>query len=163
MYTSTLKNLIYQLVTHIKKEQEALQKLHGTYTPIAIKISPDLDSNSLREIAELLIQNGIDGIVATNTTISRPLNKKYPNSSQEGGLSGAPLHDMSQKTITELKNHSRDRLSIIGVGGIRDASTAHATLEAGADLIQLYTSLIYRGPRVIREIGRSLQKKVITS
>ena len=142
----------------MKDEQRRLADLHSKYTPIAVKISPDLDTDAIGRIAEVLTRRGIDGIVATNTTTTRPLDSNsYPQASQTGGLSGAPLATLSHHVISELRQHTPSNFPIIGVGGIVDAASAQAVLSAGATLIQLYSGLIYRGPALIREILKALE------
>ena len=151
-------NTLDQLLQQLKDEQRRLADLHSKYTPIAVKISPDLDTDAIGRIAEVLTRRGIDGIVATNTTTTRPLDSNsYPQASQTGGLSGAPLATLSHHVISELRQHTPSNFPIIGVGGIVDAASAQAVLSAGATLIQLYSGLIYRGPALIREILRALE------
>ena len=146
------------LIARLKAEQAQLADLHQKYTPIAVKISPDLDDESIARVAEVLTLRGIDGIVATNTTVSRPLNTEvHPHVSQTGGLSGAPLATLSHRVITELRQHTPSEFPVIGVGGIMDAASAQAAFSAGATLVQLYSGLIYRGPALVREILGALQ------
>ncbi len=153
------------LIARLKAEQTQLADLHQKYTPIAVKISPDLDDESIARVAEVLTLRGIDGIVATNTTVSRPLNTEvHPHVSQTGGLSGAPLATLSHRVITELRQHTPSEFPVIGVGGIMDAASAQAAFSAGATLVQLYSGLIYRGPALVSEILGALQAaKVATS
>ncbi|HCK76554.1 MAG TPA: quinone-dependent dihydroorotate dehydrogenase [Gammaproteobacteria bacterium] len=151
-------DILDRLLQQLKDEQRRLADLHSKYTPIAVKISPDLNTDGIGQIAEVLIRRGIDGIVATNTTITRPLDADvYPQVSQTGGLSGAPLAILSHRVITELRQHTPPSFPIIAVGGIMDAASAQAALSAGATLIQLYSGLIYRGPALVREILRALE------
>jgi len=146
------------LIARLKAEQSQLAELHQKYTPIVVKISPDLDIESVARVAEVLTLRGIDGIVATNTTISRPLDAKaHPQASQAGGLSGAPLTALSHRIISELRQHTPSDFPVIGVGGIMDAASAQAAFSAGATLVQLYSGLIYRGPALVREILGALQ------
>ena len=146
------------LIARLKAEQSQLAELHQKYTPIVVKISPDLDIESIARVAEVLTLRGIDGIVATNTTISRPLDAKaHPQALQAGGLSGAPLADLSHRIISELRQHTPSDFPVIGVGGIMDAASAQAAFSAGATLVQLYSGLIYRGPALVREILGALQ------
>lgn len=153
------------LMARLKAEQAQLADLHQKYTPIAVKISPDLDDESIARVAEVLTLRGIDGIVATNTTVSRPLDTEvHPHVSQTGGLSGAPLATLSHRVITELRQHTPSEFPVIGVGGIMDAASAQAAFSAGATLVQLYSGLIYRGPALVSEIIGALQAaKVATS
>ena len=153
------RQALKQLLFSLKDEQAKLADRHGRYTPIAIKIAPDLDEEAIAQIADALLVQGVDGVVATNTTTTRPLNPiRYPLSSEAGGLSGAPLAVLSQQVVAKLKSYTGNDLSIIGVGGITDAASAQAMLLAGASLIQVYTGLIYQGPRLIREILEALEQ-----
>lgn len=152
------RDALDSLIQYLKDEQTRLADLHQKYTPIAVKISPDLDTESIARVAEVLIRRGVDGIVATNTTISRPLNTEaHPHALQAGGLSGAPLATLSHRVITELRQHTPSEFPVIGVGGIMDAASAQAAFSAGATLIQLYSGLIYRGPALVPEILKGLQ------
>jgi len=152
-----------KLLQRLKDEQARLADLHSRYTPIAVKISPDLDTDEVRRIAKVLVDRGIDGIVATNTTTSRPLDPKaYPKAGEIGGLSGAPLAALSHRLITELRQHTPSSFPIIGVGGIMDAASAQAAFSAGATLIQIYSGLIYRGPALVRDILKALKAAAST-
>jgi len=146
-----------QLLGQLKDGQARLADLHDRYTPIAVKIAPDLEPDAIGRIAEALASHGIDGVIATNTTLTRPGNAaSYPGSEQSGGLSGAPLAAQSSEVIRILSDTLGDTLPIIGVGGIVDVASAQEKFAAGATLIQLYTGLIYRGPVLIREILEGL-------
>jgi dihydroorotate dehydrogenase len=131
--------------------------------PILVKVAPDLSFEALDEILELAMPRRLAGIVATNTTITRPptaddaLRRIY---AQPGGLSGRPLRQRSTEVIRHLHRQSRGALSIIGVGGIFDAADAWEKITAGASLLQIYTSLIYKGPGVVREIVAGLQTRL---
>ncbi|MAF06763.1 MAG: dihydroorotate dehydrogenase (quinone) [Acidiferrobacteraceae bacterium] len=151
------------LLQRLKDEQAQLADLHGKYTPIAVKISPDLDTDAIGPMAEVLVGRGIDGIVASNTTTSRPLDlKMYPKAAETGGLSGAPLATLSHRLITELRQHTPSGFPLIGVGGIMDAASAQAAFSAGATLIQVYSGLIYRGPGLLRDILKALEAAAST-
>ncbi len=142
------KQPLTQLLTTLQKEN----KLHK---PVFLKIAPDLTTEQLDEITDIIIQTGITGVIATNTTISREGLKESKNEIDEmgaGGLSGSPLLDMSVSVVKYLAEKSNHRFTIIGVGGIEDFSSAKKHLDAGADLIQLYTGLIYKGPGIVRQI-----------
>jgi dihydroorotate dehydrogenase len=131
--------------------------------PILVKVAPDLSFEALDEILELAMPRRLAGIVATNTTITRPpttddaLRRVY---AQPGGLSGRPLRQRSTEVIRRLHRQSRGALPIIGVGGIFDAADAWEKITAGASLLQIYTSLIYKGPGVVREIVAGLQTRL---
>ncbi|PKP45161.1 MAG: dihydroorotate dehydrogenase (quinone) [Bacteroidetes bacterium HGW-Bacteroidetes-12] len=142
-----------------------LKKINTTKAkpkPILLKIAPDLNNSQLDEIIEIVAQTNIDGIIATNTTTSREGLKTDKNRIEEianGGLSGKPLKNRSTEVIRYLATKSNKAFPIIGVGGIHSAEDALEKLEAGADLIQLYTGFIYEGPGLIRAIN----KKIVNS
>jgi len=145
-----------RLLTAIKNTQRELADQSGRYVPIALKIAPDLETTQIEGIAKLLIAHGMDGVIATNTTISRTAIATHPLAHETGGLSGAPLHGMSLAVVQTLARALDGALPIIGVGGINSAARAKAMLEAGASLIQLYTGMIYKGPGLIGEILQGL-------
>lgn len=124
--------------------------------PIAVKIAPDLSDAELDEIAETLVGEGMDAVIATNTTLSRQGVEGQLHAAEAGGLSGLPLRQRSLEVVGHLAERLRGRLPIIGVGGISDAASARAMLDAGASLIQIYSGLIYRGPGLVDEICRAL-------
>ncbi len=145
-----------RLLTAIKTTQREMADQSGRYVPIALKIAPDLEPAQIESIAKLLIAHGMDGVIATNTTISRTAIAAHPLARETGGLSGAPLHEMSLAVVRKLAHALDGALPIIGVGGINSAARARAMLEAGASLIQLYTGMIYKGPGLIDEILQGL-------
>nr|WP_298721603.1 quinone-dependent dihydroorotate dehydrogenase [uncultured Steroidobacter sp.] len=124
----------------------------GKQLPILVKVSPDLSSEDLAAIARLVRELRIDGVIATNTTITREVVKGVPNSEQQGGLSGAPIRSLALQSIPVLREHLGQQVPLIAVGGIDSGAAAVAALQAGADLIQIYTGLIYRGPKLVTEI-----------
>ncbi|HEY0683165.1 MAG TPA: quinone-dependent dihydroorotate dehydrogenase [Steroidobacter sp.] len=124
----------------------------GKSLPILVKVSPDLASEDLAAIARLVRELRIDGMIATNTTITRDAVKGVRNSEQQGGLSGAPIRSLALKAIPVLREHLGSGTPLIAAGGIDSGEAAVAALQAGADLIQIYTGLIYRGPRLVTEI-----------
>ena len=144
------------LLQSIKESQTTLTQQHGQYVPIALKIAPDLDSAQIQAIADLLRRNQFDGVIATNTTLSREAVKGMPHADEAGGLSGAPVNQASTKVIAELSRCLQGEIPIIGVGGILSGSDAQAKIEAGASLVQVYSGLIYRGPTLIKEICTAL-------
>ena len=147
-----------RLLAAIKAEQGKLAKAHGGYVPIAVKIAPDLTPEQVSSVAELLMAHGLDAVIATNTTVSREGVEGLPHAEEAGGLSGAPLRARSTRIIRQLAEHLRGRLPIIGVGGIDRPEDAEEKLAAGASLVQLYTGLVYAGPRLVHEcIGRVAQ------
>ena len=130
--------------------------MHGKYVPITLKIAPDLDQNQVIEIADLLMQHQIDGVIATNTTLSRTSVLGLKNADETGGLSGAPVRNLSTIVIQQLSKQLQGALPIIGVGGILTGADAVEKIAAGADLVQIYSGLIYKGPALVHDICKSL-------
>jgi dihydroorotate dehydrogenase len=149
-------NALNSLLTGLKTEQAKLAEKYKKYTPILVKIAPDLSESEIENMANSLIVNGIDGVIATNTTLDRQTVIGQSNAEQAGGLSGAVLCDKSQYVATKLAQALDGAIPMIGVGGIHDAVSAKARLAAGSSLIQLYTALIYQGPKVIKQIVNAL-------
>jgi dihydroorotate dehydrogenase len=144
------------LAGKLKTEQKRLADVHGRYVPLVLKIAPDLDDAQLDAIAKCLLKHKLDGVVATNTTIARTGVAGLPHANEAGGLSGAPLREVSTGLIARLARLLEGRIPIIGVGGIMDSADACAKISAGASLVQIYTGFIYRGPPLIGEILRAL-------
>lgn len=128
----------------------------GGRIPILVKIAPDLDPAGLEAIAEAAVAAGIDGLIATNTTIARPATLSDPRAGEAGGLSGAPLFPASTAVLAALYRLTAGRLPLIGVGGISSGADAYAKIRAGATLVQLYTALVYQGPGLVARIKREL-------
>ncbi|OAI11091.1 dihydroorotate dehydrogenase [Methylomonas koyamae] len=147
---------IKRLLEALKNEQSLLHAQHGKYTPIAVKIAPDLSDAEIRHIASLLLDFGIDGVIATNTTIARDKIQGHIHAEESGGLSGAPVKDASTNVVKGLADALQNRIPIIAAGGILCAADAQEKFDAGASLIQIYSGLIYRGPKLIEEILDSL-------
>jgi dihydroorotate dehydrogenase len=144
------------LLAALKAEQAKLSQQHGKYTPVVIKLAPDLDPGELRRIARSLVAHSIDGVIATNTTVDRSAVAGEPNADEAGGLSGRPLRDKSTAVIRTLAAELAGALPIIGVGGIMSGADAREKLAAGATLVQIYTGLIYKGPELVAEIAEAL-------
>lgn len=144
------------LLGALKLNQQKLTDEYGKYTPLAVKIAPDLDLQQIDSISALLMKHRIDGVIATNTTISRIGIETLPYASESGGLSGVPLAKRATAVIRRLHGALQGALPIIGVGGIICAADAEEKVEAGASLVQIYSGLIYRGPGLIREIAHAL-------
>ena len=125
--------------------------------PITLKIAPDIDSEQIKNIAESLLRHKIDGVIATNTTITRDAVKGLQHGEEAGGLSGEPVFELSNKVIRALKSELGDTLPIIGVGGIFSGNDAVAKMHAGASLVQVYSGLIYRGPALVREAALAIR------
>jgi dihydroorotate dehydrogenase len=148
------------LLSALKTEQTALAAQHGRYVPIALKIAPDLADEAIDAIAQLLLGYRVDGVIATNTTITRPGLEAESLAREAGGLSGTPLRALSTHVIRRLYATLAGQLPIIGAGGVFSADDAWEKLVAGADLIQVYSALIYRGPGVVRAIVAGLAEKM---
>lgn len=149
---------IDSLLSQLKERQHRLADRHRRYVPLVLKIAPDLDSIQIRVIAEALLKHKIDGVIATNTTVSRSAVDGMLHAQEVGGLSGKPVAAISTAVIRQLKSHLGDIIAIIGVGGILSASDAQEKIQAGASLIQLYSGLIYQGPALVGECAAELRK-----
>ena len=145
-----------QLLGALKAEQEKLAERHGKYVPLALKIAPDLDTEQVIAIADLLKLHRIDAVIATNTTLSRKGVENLPHGTEAGGLSGAPVRLQSTTVVKQLSLALQGEIPIIGVGGILNGLDAQEKIKAGASLVQIYSGLIYRGPELIGEICREL-------
>lgn len=150
-------NELDALLAPLKEKQHALADQHGRYVPIALKIAPDLEDEQIKVIAGALTRHHFDGVIATNTTLSRDGVAHLPNGNETGGLSGRPVFDASNRVIRALRAELGDAIPIIGVGGILSGADARAKLDAGASLVQIYSGLIYRGPALVRECVEALR------
>jgi dihydroorotate dehydrogenase len=150
------KEALSDLLASLKLEQTKLAHQYGKYVPIALKIAPDLTLEQVNEIADLLMQHKIDGVIATNTTLSREAVKGLPHADEAGGLSGAPVRNQSTLVIQQLSKKLQGALPIIGVGGILSGADAVEKIAAGASLVQVYSGLIYKGPKLVHEICKAL-------
>lgn len=155
------------LLRAIAAERKVLKKKHGKSVPIFIKIAPDLDAAQIEVIAATLLRHKMDGeksgndawgVVATNTTLSREAVKGMPHAEEAGGLSGAPVLQASNQVIRQLRKALGKDFPIIGVGGVMNAADAVSKIEAGADVVQIYTGLIYKGPDLVKEAALALQR-----
>ena len=140
------------LLAALKQKQIALHAQYGKYVPLTIKIAPDLSEADIDMIADRLLAHRIDGVIATNTTLSRVGVEGSQHRDEAGGLSGNPLQHAATKVVRRLAQQLKCALPIIGVGGIDCADAAQEKFAAGATLIQVYSGLIYRGPSLLREI-----------
>ncbi len=155
--TPGLRNLqqkenLARLIESLKEEQHRLKSTHGRYVPLAVKVAPDLESDEVNTIAEVLTEFAIDAVIATNTTLNHQSVEQLPYGRENGGLSGAPLRSQSTQIIQQFSR--KLDLPIIGVGGIMGGADAREKIAAGASLIQIYSGLIYSGPELIREIAK---------
>ncbi|TAM39605.1 MAG: quinone-dependent dihydroorotate dehydrogenase [Burkholderiaceae bacterium] len=146
------------LLGALAARREALAQQHQKRVPLFLKIAPDLDEAQVTVIAAALLRHGMDGVVATNTTIDREAIKGLPHATEAGGLSGAPVFEASNRVIGQLRAALGKQFPIIGVGGILSAQDALGKIRAGADVVQLYTGLIYKGPELVRQAALSIKK-----
>ena len=150
------------LLSAVAKRRETLAKQHGRRVPIFVKIAPDLDQAQVDVIAAALKRHGMDGVVATNTTISREAVKGLPHAEEAGGLSGAPVLEASNRVIGQLRQALGKGFPIIGVGGVMSGHDAVSKIRAGADVVQIYTGLIYRGPGLVSEVAHAIKRLHLT-
>ena len=147
------------LLAQLKEAQARLAERHKRYVPLALKIAPDIDAEQIKTITDSLIRHRIDGVIATNTTLSRSAVEGMPHGAEAGGLSGAPVFELSNTVIRLLKAELGDALPIIGVGGILRGADAKVKIDAGAQLVQLYSGLIYAGPALVRACADALRAR----
>lgn len=145
------------LLSALRTAQQRLADTHKRYVPMVLKIAPDLDDDQIRNIGDALLRHGIDGVIATNTTLSREAVHGARHAEEAGGLSGAPVRAASERVIRALREVVGPDFPIIGVGGIMQGADARAKVHAGAQLVQLYTGLIYRGPQLVGEAAKALK------
>jgi len=144
------------LLAAIKARQQRLADRHGRYMPVAVKIAPDLDGPQIAEMAALFRKHRIDALIATNTTLSRDGVEHLAHGGETGGLSGAPLRQQATRVIQAFHTALAGELPIIGAGGILSGADAREKIAAGAELLQIYSGLIYRGPELVAECVRAL-------
>jgi dihydroorotate dehydrogenase len=152
------EEMLRSLLHDLSEERKKLSDQYGVHKPLFLKIAPDLDQGDIDLIADLLVEFGIDAVIATNTTISREAVKEMKYGEEVGGLSGAPVRTASNQVIKTLKARLGNALPIIGVGGILSGADAREKVIAGASLIQLYSGLIYRGPELVNECAKALRR-----
>lgn len=145
-----------KLLATLRSEQAKLEARHRRHVPLVLKVAPDLDLKSIKDIAALTLQHGFEGIIATNTTISRDAVRDHPLAGETGGLSGKPLFSPSTEVLREFARALKGNIPLIGVGGILSGADARAKINAGASLVQIYTGFIYRGPDLVREAVQAL-------
>lgn len=159
--TPDLRQLQYDdaledLLRSIKARQQILANQYNRYVPIAVKIAPDLTEAELVQIADTLRRNNIDGVIATNTTIARENVQGLKHAQEIGGLSGKPLQQKSTQIIARLHQELQGEIPIIGSGGVDSLASAKEKIAAGAELLQVYSGLIYHGPALIRELVKHI-------
>ncbi|MBS0343650.1 MAG: quinone-dependent dihydroorotate dehydrogenase [Proteobacteria bacterium] len=144
------------LLAAIAQRREELAAQHGKRVPVFVKIAPDLDEAQVQLIAATLTRHGIDGVIATNTTLARDAVAGLAHAQEAGGLSGRPVLASSNRVIGQLRAALGQGYPIIGAGGVLSGEDARSKIAAGADVVQIYTGLIYRGPALVREAARAL-------
>ena len=148
---------LHALLSALQRRRLELADEHGRSVPMFVKIAPDLDTAQIAIIAATLREHRVDGVVATNTTVARDAIRGLPHADEAGGLSGAPVFEASNRVIKALREELGPGFPIIGVGGVMSADAAVAKIAAGADLVQIYTGLIYRGPALVSDAARALR------
>ena len=146
------------LLAALVQRRDALARQQQRKVPMFVKIAPDLDEAPIRVVARALQRHGIDGVIATNTTVSRDAVRGLPHADETGGLSGTPVFEASNRVIRALRAELGAQMPIIGVGGVLSGDDARAKRAAGADLVQIYTGLIYKGPALVSECAAALKR-----
>jgi dihydroorotate dehydrogenase len=145
------------LLARLEAKRQVLSQKHGKHVPIALKVAPDLDDDGVQDIADAVRRHRFDAIIATNTTVSREGVEGLPHSAEAGGLSGTPVREKALAVQKKFHSLLKGEAAIIGVGGILSGEDAKAKIAAGANLVQLYTGLIYRGPGLVPECVNALR------
>lgn len=148
-----------RLVGTLREEQERLCAKHGKYVPMLVKVSPDLNENDVDAAARVLTDLEVDGVIATNTTVSRMLVLGAKHANEAGGLSGKPLMGAATTVLRMLRTRLPESIPLIGVGGVMSGADAATKQAAGATLIQLYTGLVYRGPKLVNECVEAMRRR----
>lgn len=148
-----------KLLILLKQEQAALESEYGKYVPLAVKVAPDLSDDEVKDISHVLRKNNIDGLIATNTTLARDKVSDLKHGSEQGGLSGDPVKELSTAVIAGFNQHLNGEIPIIGVGGISNAADAVDKIKAGANLVQIYTGLIYQGMSLISQSKKAIAQE----
>ena len=147
------------LVGTLRDAQESLASKHGRRVPLLVKVAPDLTDEDVDAASRVLGDLGVDGVIATNTTVSRAGVQQHPHAHETGGLSGEPLLGRSTATLRRLRTRLPESVPLIGVGGILSGADAVAKTAAGAQLVQLYSGLVYRGPRLVGECVEAIRRR----
>ncbi|WP_369927502.1 quinone-dependent dihydroorotate dehydrogenase [Xanthomonas sp. NCPPB 2632] len=153
------EDTLRRFIGTLREAQERLASRHGARKPMLLKIAPDLSETELDAIADVLLASGIDGVICTNTTVDRDTVAGAPHAQEAGGLSGRPLFDKATGVLRAMKARVGDRLPIIGVGGIVDGDSAAEKLAAGAALVQVYSGLVFRGPKLVAEAVTEIRRR----
>ncbi len=161
--TPGLRNLqfgenLQRLLEGLKDKQQQLAQQLGKNIPVFIKIAPDMEAQEIKDIAQTFLHQGVDGVIATNTTLDKSVVSGHAFGEEMGGLSGAPLTQQSTQVIAQLRSELGPDMPIIGVGGITQGSDAVDKLQAGANLVQVYSGFIYRGPALVSDARRAIMQ-----
>ena len=154
------ESLLNDFLQKISQCKNNLQKISHKNTPILLKIAPDLELEQQKNIAKIVMDNAIDGIIISNTTIERNFNLKNPKSAETGGLSGKPLFEKSNEVLRNFYHLTDGKIPLIGVGGISSAQDAYTKIKNGASLIQIYSAFIYQGFALVEEIKKQLSENL---
>jgi len=146
------------LLLALSERRARLIDQYGDYTPLLVKLAPDMSTEDLLRVSDRLVHFGMDGVIATNTTIDRSLVSDSPHANEAGGLSGSVLYERSTAVVASLAQHLKGALVIVGVGGISSGDDAVGKMAAGADLVQIYSGLIYQGPGLVRECAQAIKE-----
>lgn len=144
------------LLSSLKNKQSQLNRIHERYVPIAVKIAPDLSSEEISELSETFLKTEVDCVIATNTTFSREGVENLQHGDEQGGLSGAPVKNASTHVVSEFSQKFKGKIPLIAVGGIMTAEDAVEKINAGADLVQIYSGFIYEGPDLIHRCAKAI-------
>ncbi len=145
-----------RLLETLKIEQQRLATEHGKQVPLLFKVAPDLEETQIRELSQVFLAGGLDGVIATNTTLDRDRVAGDPRANEAGGLSGRPVFEKSTSTLEKFASHLGGKIPLIGVGGISSLEDALEKIRAGASLVQIYTSFVYQGPGLVRKLAKGL-------
>jgi dihydroorotate dehydrogenase len=150
---------LQELLGRIAETRRGLEARDGR-RPVCLKVAPDLKLAEVEQITEAAVAHGLDALIIGNTTLSRPARLLSPHAMETGGLSGAPLMDLSTRVLGQFRGAARGRIALIGVGGIASGADAYAKIRAGASAVQLYTALVYQGPGLVVRIKRDLSRRL---
>ena len=150
---------LQELLGRIAETRATLER-QGGRRPVFLKVAPDLKTAEIEHIAETAIAHGLDALIVGNTTLSRPAHLLSPHAMETGGLSGAPLMDLSTRVLGQFRDAARGQIALIGVGGIASGADAYAKIRAGANAVQLYTAMVYEGPGLVVRIKRDLSSRL---
>lgn len=146
------RHFLSELLRGVAARKEILEQNLGRRVPVLVKLAPDLEPDQLKTAVDVIVESGLDGVIATNTTIGRAGVDDHPVASEDGGLSGAALSELSTEILAAICRHLGGALPVIGVGGIMGFKEAQEKLDAGATLVQVFTGLVYAGPGIVKEI-----------